>query len=130
MFRTLERPRDRFVAHLLNMTCSWAGSGDKYVAHFQKNLEALAGDLSQATGLWLRVRYNNLLSCAEIFSPCDRTVALVAVHGEMCLPTTAHVISPLVPSEEFRELFQKHLRIPTEGEAPRLGMDVRFHGFA
>ena len=129
MLGLLERRRDRVAAHLLNTFCSWEGSGSKYVAGFQKNLDGLAIALSGKTDLWLKARYNNLLSCAEIFSPCDRTIAFVAVTGEMCLPLTAHVYVPTLPTSEIQELFQKHLRFPQYGEGPLSGVDVCFKPF-
>ena len=115
---------------MLNVVDSWEGGGGKYVSQFQKNLDALACDLSQVTGRWMLARYNNLTGCAEIFCPCDRTVAWVIVHGEMCLPITVHVSLPFLPAQHIQALFEKHLHQPLTGSGPTSGMEIRFHAFA
>lgn len=126
MFRIPKRRRDRVIANLLNTFCSWEGVGSRYVGQFQRNLESLTAELSSQTGLWLKVRFNNLRGCAEIFSPCDRTIAWVNVDGEVCLPCTAHVQVPLLPSPDIQDLFRKHLRTPQWGKGPHSGVKVQF----
>ena len=122
--------RRKIFAHLLNTIASWQGSGGKYVAQFQGNLDALAKDLSVATGRWIKARYNNEHGCAEIFCPCDRTIAWVTVHGEMCLASTVHISLPFLPSQNLQELFRQHLQRPRWGDAPKAGMEICFHAFA
>jgi hypothetical protein len=129
MFIRPKRARDRVFAHLLNTFCSWDGCRGAYIDQFQKNLEQLSIELSQATGRWLKVRYNNLLGCAEIFSPCDRVIAWIAVHGSMCLPDTVYVTTPVLPDSEVRKLIGKYLIFPFEGTSPKLGVEIRFRTF-
>lgn len=111
---------------LFGTTLSWEWTGSKYVGQFRKNLDALANEITELTGHWTMARYDRERGEAELFQPCERTVAWIAVNGECCLATTILVDLPQPIEKQVQELFLKHLRHPLEGPGPSSGMTICF----
>ncbi len=122
--------RQKIIAPFLEATVSWDKSGLTYISQFRENLDELAADLSARTGTWVRARYVPERGCAELFSPCDRTLAWVTVHGDVGIPYAVHISLPLLPSADAQELFHEHLVRPRSGYTPKKDMHIQFHAFA
>ena len=90
----------------------WGGSGCSYVSPFRKQLDEIAGGLSQ-TDRPVRTRFNTKLNCVELHIPFGEVIAQVVVHGEMCSPETA-IVTPLSLSESAKGLFTKIMPLPVE----------------
>ncbi len=126
----LKRLRSAVHTHPFGTTASWEHSRLRYVSQFKGNLEALAAELTQATGRWTLARYSRQEQRAELFCPCERAIAWITVHGEVCLPYAVHVTMLFLPDEHIQELFRKHLRRPHAPPYTRDDMRIHFHAFA
>ncbi len=122
--------RKKIIAPFLDATASWDKSGLMYVSQFRENLDELAADLSTKTGNWVSSRYVPERRCAELFSPCDRTLAWVTVHGAVCIPYAVHVSLPFLPPTDVQQLIREHLLRPRFGYTPKEDMQIQFHAFA
>ena len=93
----------------------WSGSGCSYVSLFRKQLDEIAGGLSQADRP-VRTRFNTKLNCVELHVPFGEAIAQVVVHGEMCSPETA-IVTSISLSESAKGLFAKIMPFPVEFRA-------------